>query len=66
VGWLLTHGVVRPLTGGVSETAREAAPEWLGEELAQQVLALWRQGGWIPQESLGAEALATILDKADR
>lgn len=63
---LLTHGVVRPLSGDVSETAREATLEWLGEELGLQVLALWRQGGWIPQESLGAEALATILGKADR
>lgn len=64
--WLLTHGVVRPLAGGESEAAREATLEWLGEELAQKVLALWRQGGWIPQESLGAEALAAILGKADR
>lgn len=62
---LLTHGVVRPLTIEMSETAREAALEWLGEELGRQVLALWRQGGWIPQESLGAEALATILGKGD-
>ncbi len=64
--WLLTHGVIRPLTGEVPEMACNAALEWLGEDLGQQVLALWRQGGWIPQESLGSEAMAAILSKADK
>lgn len=64
--WLLTHGVIRPLTGEVPEMARDAALEWLGEDLGRQVLALWRQGGWIPQESLESEAMAAILGKADR
>lgn len=56
--WLLSHGVVRSLAGTVSEAAHEAALAWLGEEMGRDVLRLWSQGGWIPQESLGAEALA--------
>lgn len=56
--WLLSHGIVRSLAGTVSDAAHEAALAWLGEEMGQDVLRLWSQGRWIPQESLGAEALA--------
>lgn len=33
------------------------AHDWLGVELGADLTALWDSGHWIPQESLGFEAL---------
>lgn len=57
--WLLSRGVTRPLVSEVPDTACDAALAWLGEEMGQDVIALWSGGSWIPQESLGTEVLAT-------
>lgn len=57
--WLLARGITRPLVANIPEVAREAALAWLGDEMGRRVIALWGQGYWIPQESLGSEALET-------
>jgi len=55
--WLLAHGRRRPLEGW-DGGEKSSAADWLGVELGGDVLQLWREGCWIPQESLGFEQLS--------
>lgn len=53
--WLLDHGRRRQRTTG--SLAQAGSSDWLGPELAEQVVQLWAGGHWIPQEALGLEQL---------
>ena len=54
------------LKSGVRRTSKDATPEralsaWIQDpELRAQILDLWSQGQWIPQESLGLDALLSM------
>lgn len=54
--WLVEHGRRREKKNG-PEFANVSAHHWLGFELGNQVADIWNKGQWIPQESLGIEAL---------
>lgn len=58
--WLLDKGTRRS-TAGAPDAACAAAMGWLGEELGQRVVDLWREGFWIPQESLSGDLIAGAL-----
>ncbi len=54
--WLLERGRQRTKPGG-QITLDESAVRWLGEQMGTKLMGLWREGLWIPQESLGYEQL---------
>lgn len=57
--WLLSHGIRRP-----SDSSRpripQAALDWLPPSLRDSIHELFSSNQWIPQESLGTEALASM------
>lgn len=55
--WLLTYGVRRHRPECASFDVVNTT-EWLGTELAAQIIELWQNEHWIPQESLGFEQLS--------
>lgn len=57
--WLLQNG--RKREKPECATANKAhALAWLGEDLGEELAAVWRAGLWIPQEGLGYEQLAVL------
>ena len=62
--WLITHGIRRRCD---SDTVRSRAEvlQWLPEALQLPASELFGRGQWIPQESLGTEALITHFHKVD-
>jgi hypothetical protein len=57
--WLLANGARREKVE-CKEGSRAQAEAWLGPELGGQLCAVWQEGRWIPQESLGFEQLHGI------
>jgi hypothetical protein len=55
--WLLAHGVRRHRPECASFDAASVR-EWIGVELAVQIVELWQNEYWVPQESLGFEHLS--------
>lgn len=62
--WLLDNGTRRALPS-VSDAACAAAMSWLGEELGRRVVDLWREGFWIPQESLSGGLIAGAVSSSE-
>jgi hypothetical protein len=54
--WLLERGRQRTKPSG-QIALDESAVRWLGEQMGTKLIALWKEGLWIPQESLGYEQL---------
>lgn len=58
--WLLEKGVRRPLEEDVTEPRRASVLRWLPHDIAHGIIALFGEMRWIPQESLGYEALLAV------
>lgn len=58
--WLLEYGVLRERTSQMGEDVHKQAAGWLGDSLGNSLGDLWSNGFWIPQESLGFQALMAM------
>lgn len=58
--WLLEYGVLRERTSKMGEDVHKQAAGWLSDSLGNSLAELWRNGFWIPQESLGFQALMAM------
>lgn len=59
--WLIEYGVLRERTSEMQAEARRIlATTWLGSTLGGALADLWNEGYWIPQESLGFQALSSM------
>ena len=58
--WLLLHGTRRPLKTSIGE-ARTLGPWLVDAALREEIETLWSSGYWIPQESLGLDALQKMV-----
>ncbi|WP_174875154.1 DUF2220 family protein [Vogesella oryzae] len=58
--WLLEYGVLRERASQMAEGVHKQAADWLGDSLGNSLCDLWSNGFWIPQESLGFQALMAL------
>jgi Uncharacterized protein conserved in bacteria C-term(DUF2220) len=57
--WLLANGIRRTKPECKGYNA-DIVRDWLNDELASELEALWAAGEWLPQEALGFEQLSSI------
>lgn len=59
--WMVANGIRRELTASPPKSTEQMCA-WLGDGLAAEILALWNDGYWMPQEALGTTQLRSLFE----